>query len=94
MRLSLLLVALALFGSGCDDSCAVALDGSCDELIPGGTGLCAVGTDTTDCRGDGPPEGCSDTCSTARDTQCDDGGEGALYDICELGSDCTDCGSR
>ena len=25
---------------------------------------------------------------------CDDGGEGAEYNLCAMGTDCTDCGSR
>ncbi len=39
-------------------------------------------------------ESCSDTCATSDDGECDDGGAGALYDICGLGTDCSDCGSR
>lgn len=35
---------------------------------------------------------CSDTCRYARDGECDDGGPDALYDVCALGSDCSDCG--
>ncbi|MCA9565878.1 MAG: hypothetical protein KC561_20415, partial [Myxococcales bacterium] len=43
----------------------------------------------------GPVGGsCSDTCATAGDGECDDGGPGALYDLCTLGSDCGDCGPR
>ena len=30
----------------------------------------------------------------ASDGECDDGGSGSAYDICELGTDCTDCGER
>ncbi|MGE0786830.1 MAG: hypothetical protein AB7S26_14255 [Sandaracinaceae bacterium] len=42
-----------------------------------------------------PPMGlCSDTCASAGDGECDDGGEGALYDVCALGTDCADCGPR
>ena len=38
---------------------------------------------------------CEDTCdSFANDGVCDDGGPGADYDICPLGSDCADCGTR
>lgn len=53
---------------------------------------------------------CSDSCSLPsrsrysadgwitrvynNDDTCDDGGEGAEYQICELGTDCTDCGRR
>lgn len=37
---------------------------------------------------------CNDDCATAFDGECDDGGPGSLYDICDLGSDCGDCGPR
>lgn len=38
--------------------------------------------------------GCSDTCQYARDGECDDGGPGAAYAVCALGTDCSDCGAR
>ena len=37
---------------------------------------------------------CNDTCSTSSDGVCQDGGPGAQSDVCSLGTDCTDCGSR
>jgi len=37
---------------------------------------------------------CTNTCASANDNECDDGGPGSLYDICEFGSDCNDCGVR
>jgi uncharacterized membrane protein YeiB len=37
---------------------------------------------------------CAETCATAGDGECDDGGSGALYAVCALGSDCGDCGIR
>lgn len=37
---------------------------------------------------------CSDTCLYAGDGVCDDGGDGAEYSVCTLGSDCSDCGDR
>ena len=40
-----------------------------------------------------PPLSCRETCADASDGDCDDGGEGAQYTICELGTDCTDCGA-
>ena len=47
----------------------------------------------------GPPFGatrttCADTCNFASDYDCDDGGPGADYTSCALGTDCTDCGPR
>ncbi|NOS99454.1 MAG: hypothetical protein HOP29_02380 [Phycisphaerales bacterium] len=37
---------------------------------------------------------CSDACRTASDGECDDGGPGSDYSICDLGTDCLDCGPR
>jgi hypothetical protein len=37
---------------------------------------------------------CDNSCASANDTECDDGGPGSLYDICGLGTDCADCGTR
>jgi len=37
---------------------------------------------------------CTNTCPYANDGECDDGGTDADYAICELGTDCGDCGAR
>ena len=37
---------------------------------------------------------CDNTCAWAFDGECDDGGEFADYSICDLGTDCDDCGGR
>merc|ERR1719261_310332 len=37
---------------------------------------------------------CVDTCGHSSDSLCDDGGPGAQYAMCQLGTDCTDCGRR
>ncbi len=37
---------------------------------------------------------CSNTCSFAKDGACDDAGEGAQYRVCNIGTDCSDCGMR
>lgn len=37
---------------------------------------------------------CTNTCATANDSECDDGGPNSLYSICDLGTDCNDCGPR
>lgn len=43
--------------------------------------------------GNGPAScACLDTCDWARDGECDDGGPGAMYSGCGLGTDCYDCG--
>ena len=41
-----------------------------------------------------PGAGCTETCSFASDGGCDDGGPGAEFASCSLGTDCTDCGPR
>jgi hypothetical protein len=42
--------------------------------------------------------GCTDanrnSCPTSYDNECDDGGPGAHYASCSLGTDCFDCGIR
>ena len=40
---------------------------------------------------------CTNTCTMyglVSDSECDDGGAGADYDLCALGTDCADCGVR
>ena len=51
--------------------------------------------------GSGSGELCTDTCGPegkpggwAGDGACDDGGEGSEFDVCDFGTDCTDCGPR
>ena len=45
--------------------------------------------------GEGPAGGgCTNTCSSANDNECDDGGPNSLYNVCDLGTDCNDCGPR
>ena len=51
------------------NSCEYRYDGECDEAY--GTGLCAEGTDTWDCRRAGPPPG-PESCIYARDGECDE----------------------
>jgi hypothetical protein len=54
------------------------------------SGLCDSGG------GDGGPDDglelCDDTCEFAFDDECDDGRAGAVTDLCDLGTDCFDCG--
>ena len=37
---------------------------------------------------------CQETCSFSADGECDDGGSGAEFSECSLGTDCIDCGYR
>jgi len=96
-------------GSGCTNTCPYFGDGECDDGGAGSLySLCELGTDCMDCgsRAAGaeplPPlpepapgaGSCANTCRHASDGECDDGGEGALYSVCALGTDCNDCGPR
>ena len=40
------------------------------------------------------PSICFQTCAYSNDGECDDGGPGFEYTLCDLGSDCADCGLR
>eukprot|EP00900_Chrysochromulina_parva_P005704 jgi/Chrpa1/15134/Chrysochromulina_OHIO_Genome00020374-RA len=84
-----------------------ASDGFCDDGGPGAEFPdCQYGTDCTDCgprvslappSSVAPPSSatlCTETCVWASDADCDDGGPGAEFLACALGSDCTDCGPR
>jgi hypothetical protein len=89
----------------CTNTCSTAFDNECDDGGPGSLySICDYGSDCSDC-GRRPVERqpsapahvtglCTNTCSSAFDNECDDGGPGSLYSICELGSDCSDCGVR
>lgn len=62
-----------------------------------GDGVCAQDESENSCPADCmdiSTELCTDTCQYAGDGECDDGGPGADYDACELGTDCGDCGPR
>ncbi|MBO6940792.1 MAG: hypothetical protein JJ863_37805 [Deltaproteobacteria bacterium] len=37
---------------------------------------------------------CTETCEYSNDGDCDDGGPGSDYSLCDLGTDCIDCGPR
>jgi hypothetical protein len=37
---------------------------------------------------------CENTCEYANDGECDDGGPNSLFEVCDYGSDCGDCGTR
>lgn len=74
----------SLSDSANEHICGIALDGSGDPLPMGNRS------------GGASCEGlrCDDTCFYANDGLCNDGGPGSVFSVCELGSDCTDCGPR
>jgi hypothetical protein len=98
--------AMPVANTGCSNTCGTANDGECDD---GGAGslysICDLGTDCNDCgprnmarqvapSNQGGTAGCTNTCGTSNDGECDDGGPGSMYSICDLGTDCNDCGAR
>ncbi len=95
-----------VMSSTCMDTCAYAGDGACDDGGPGAQfNACEFATDCTDCgernAADAPvepvpgTEGCAENCGEfSMDGECDDGGPDSTTDICQLGSDCADCGPR
>lgn len=67
------------------NSCEYSYDGECDEAY--GTGICAEGSDSWDCRRIGPPPG-AESCPFSRDGECDEpGGTG----LCIPSTDTADC---
>lgn len=97
----------ARFFSPCSDVCVWAGDGQCDDGGPSASSnACKLGSDCADCGGRAPHEipragpssddqgGCHDSCRFSGDEACDDGGPGAAFAECGLGTDCADCGQR
>jgi hypothetical protein len=73
----------------CAEGCVAQASGQ-DDVCAGDRGAAAD-------EGFAPPRAipvCADTCASAWDGECDDGGPGALYAVCYLGTDCGDCGDR
>lgn len=67
------------------NSCEYRYDGECDESF--GTGICADGTDSWDCRRVGPPP-TAESCIYSNDGECDEpGGTG----VCIPFTDTNDC---
>lgn len=50
--------------------------------------------DDGDCSDCSQSPNCLNTCNYANDGECDDGGPGAEYSECQLGTDCADCAER
>jgi hypothetical protein len=76
---------LAVPGNDCDDTDA--------NTYPGAPETPSDGIDQ-DCNGDDLEGLCGNSCNSANDGVCQDGGLGAVDDVCDLGSDCSDCGYR
>ncbi len=93
-------------GGGGGGSCAagqVACSGGCmpagsvccsNHYCPSGSSCTADGCGGGSGGGGTSAGGCNNNCETAYDGDCDDGGSGAAYNLCGLGTDCADCGRR
>jgi hypothetical protein len=77
--------------SGCVPECATHSECSTDCCVPVSNGMNYCSPATSLCNDFGK---CIDTCFYNNDGVCDDGGPGSLFNVCEYGTDCTDCGSR
>lgn len=89
---------LTLCSSACvDTQTSTAHCGMCGRSCNGGqtcvAGMC-MGGGTSSSSSSGGSGGCTNTCMYANDGACDDGGPGAEFAVCALGTDCTDCGPR
>jgi hypothetical protein len=92
---------LACFEGACRAWCRPG--GDCSGSVPGATcafSLIDVATSQplTFQAASGDPIGicglCNETCAFFDDGECDDSGPSSTTELCELGSDCTDCGPR
>ncbi|MEY4545529.1 MAG: hypothetical protein RL685_1724 [Pseudomonadota bacterium] len=82
-----------------DDDCAQAENGwGCTpwpDLLDNAERFDSIGfCEPQDGDGDGGDGLCNDSCLFAADGACDDGGAGSFIPVCELGTDCLDCGPR
>ncbi|MBY6202077.1 hypothetical protein KUV65_11935 [Maritalea mobilis] len=77
-----------------NDLCQWANDGDCDDPSVYGavSGLCAPGTDSSDCANYTAPENIDNICLFANDGECDDPTvEGHVTSACAPGTDSYDC---
>jgi len=82
---------------GCGGSCGTCTTGTCVS----GTCSCTPNCTGRTCGDDGCGGSCgtcgslcTDTCAYSLDFDCDDGGPFSDYSLCDLGTDCFDCGPR
>ncbi|MBW2462404.1 MAG: hypothetical protein JRH11_12220 [Deltaproteobacteria bacterium] len=79
--------------------CTSATRGYCSTLADRAGSAFELHVDTAcseiaACSLSAPEPLCNDSCEYSGDDDCDDGGSGSDYDLCELGTDCEDCGTR
>jgi hypothetical protein len=72
---------------------ALCLGLGCDNTVKDGDSGADTDTDT-DTDTDVDSSLCSEDCMFSSDGACDDGGSESAFSLCDLGTDCTDCGVR
>ena len=90
-------VGLECGDDGCGGTCGSCTTGTCAS----GTCSCTPNCTGRTCGDDGCGGSCgtcgslcTDTCAYSLDFDCDDGGPFSDYSLCDLGTDCFDCGPR
>ena len=85
----------------CQDACPSCVGSGTESLVVVGIGAlpasCGDPTASPSTLGTltcAPTGLCSETCNYSSDNDCDDGGDGAEFSSCTVGSDCLDCGPR
>lgn len=77
-------VGIVSFGVGCGRASHPGVYASVAHYLPW----------ITDKITSAPSIGCTNVCLRPGDGSCDDGGPGSEYSICDLNTDCADCGAR
>ncbi|MBJ93713.1 MAG: hypothetical protein CMP23_04475 [Rickettsiales bacterium] len=85
--------ALAVLWLLCAGGCLADPPGRPEQPVGASANDDDVGDDD-DSGIDSPSPLCTDTCEFVADGNCDDGGPESDFDVCDYGTDCSDCGPR